>query len=51
MFNTNGHMTQDNFNAVASKDLFRAIWIAKHMGVADTVMRAWVAAVLAVLKK
>ena len=51
MFDTNAYMTQRDFNNVAQKDLFRAVWVAKHMGITESVVKAWTSAVLAVLKK
>ncbi len=43
-------MTQQQFYQLATRDLFRAMWVAKYFGVAEVVVKGWVAGMIAAYK-
>lgn len=43
-------LTQADFYRVASRDLIRAVWLAKYFGIAEDTVKAWVRGLIAAYK-
>ena len=43
-------LTQQEFYQMATRDLFRALWIAQYCGVSKAVLKGWVAGLIAAYK-